>query len=118
VFGMDEEPQRVAHQLASKWEFDTVIVTRGENGALALHDGVVHEQDAYETETTEPVGAGDAFAGAFLARRLDGDGVQDALAAANAAAALKRTIPGDLPAVTAEEVQGVVESGADREVSR
>jgi len=118
VLGLDAEPQRVANQLASKWEFDTVVVTRGDAGALALHDGVVHEQDAYETETTEPVGAGDAFAGAFVARRLAGDDIHDALAAANAAAALKRTIPGDLPAVTAEEVAAVVESRGDREISR
>lgn len=113
VLDREGDPRGIAHGLASKWDFDTVVVTLGEQGALAVHDGVVHEQDAFETETSAPVGSGDAFAGAFVARRLAGDGVSDALAEAAATASLKRTIPGDVATITREEVRDVVESAGD-----
>lgn len=116
VFEADGEPRQLAHQLASKWDFDTVVVTGGEGEAIALDDGVVHEQPAYAAETVDPTGAGDAFTGAFLARRLAGEDIGTALEWAAAAAALKRTIPGDVPAVTEAEVRRVVEA-ADGEDS-
>ena len=119
VLDLEGEPQRMAHHLASKWEFDTVVITRSMRGALALHDGVVHNQEAFETETLDPVGTGDAFAGAFVARRLAGDGVQEALVQANAAASLKRTIPGDVAPISLEEVRDVARrGGGETDISR
>ncbi|WP_254765842.1 bifunctional 2-dehydro-3-deoxygluconokinase/2-dehydro-3-deoxygalactonokinase [Salinilacihabitans rarus] len=117
VLGYEGEPERLAHQLASQFDFRTVIVTRGERGALAWHDNVVHEHDAYETETVDPIGTGDAFTGAFIARRLAGEGVPKALEYAAATAALKRTIPGDVALVTKAEVDAVV-SERSTEISR
>jgi 2-dehydro-3-deoxygluconokinase len=115
LLDQEGDSRSIAHSLASKWEFDTVIVTRGDQGAVALHDGVVHEQEAYETDTVDAVGSGDAFAGAYVARRLAGDGVGEALAEGAAAAALKRTIPGDAATITREEVREVVESADEDE---
>jgi 2-dehydro-3-deoxygluconokinase len=117
VLEMDGDARSLAHSLGSRYEFETVIVTRGANGALAWHDSTVYEQDAYETETLDPIGTGDAFTGAFLARRLDGADVPTALEYAAATAALKRTIPGDVALVTREEVEDVV-AADDREISR
>jgi 2-dehydro-3-deoxygluconokinase len=119
VLDVGSDAQTIAHQLASKWEFDTVIVTRGDLGALALHDGVLHEQDVFEADTVDPVGSGDAFAGAYIARRLGGDDVPSSLEQAAATAALKRTIPGDVAAVSLEEVQEVIEqAGENSNISR
>jgi 2-dehydro-3-deoxygluconokinase len=118
VLDLEGEPQRIAHQLASTWDFDTVVITRGERGSLALQNGVVHEKAAFDTETADPVGTGDAFAGAFVARRLAGDEVQAALEFANAAAAVKRTIPGDVATFTPEEVRTVIERADDRDIAR
>jgi 2-dehydro-3-deoxygluconokinase len=115
VLDQEGDPRSIAHSLASTWEFTTVVVTRGAHGAIAIHDGVVHEQGAYDTETTDPVGSGDAFAGAFIARRLAGDDIQAALAKATAAAALKRTIPGDVATITREEVHEVIRRSDDDE---
>jgi 2-dehydro-3-deoxygluconokinase len=117
VLGMEGEPRQLAHNLGSQFDFTTVIVTRGSNGALAWHDNTVYDQPAYETETVDPIGTGDAFTGAFVARRLDGDDVPTALEYAAATAALKRTIPGDVALVTREEVEGVV-SEDDADISR
>ncbi|PSQ19829.1 2-keto-3-deoxygluconate kinase [Halobacteriales archaeon QS_8_69_26] len=112
-----EEPAQIAHQIAADYEFTTVVVTRGELGAIAWHDSVVHSHDGYETETTDPVGAGDAFSGAFVARRLAGDDIREALDYANAAAALKRTIPGDFAPITRAEVEAVI-AGENDDISR
>lgn len=117
VLGLEGEAEQLAHELGSEFDFATVVITRGSEGALAWHDGDVYEHGAYETETVDPIGTGDAFTGAFLARRLDGDDVPTALEYAAATAALKRTIPGDIALVTQEEVEQVV-SEDDEEISR
>ncbi len=117
VLGFEGDPRQLAHKLGSQYDFTTVIVTRGSEGAIGWHDSVVHDQPAYETDTVDAIGTGDAFTGAFIARRLDGDDVPTALEYAAAAAALKRTIPGDIALVTEEEVESVVRGAAD-DISR
>ena len=108
VLGYEGDPRQLAHKLGSKFDFRTVVVTRGDQGALAWHDNVVHDHGAYETETVDPIGTGDAFTGAFFARRLSGNDVGRAHEYAAATAALQRTIPGDVALVTKEEVDAVV----------
>lgn len=45
----------------------TVIVKRGESGALLFHDGQVFAAPAYPLDTViDPTGAGDTFAGGFM----------------------------------------------------
>lgn len=117
VLGLDGDPRQVAHTLASQFDFTTVVITRGEQGALAWHDSVVHDHEAYETDTVDPIGTGDAFTGAFLARRLAGDEVPHALAYASATAALKRTVPGDVALLTKDEIEAVVEE-RNEDISR
>jgi 2-dehydro-3-deoxygluconokinase len=108
----DSPAERVARGLAADHGFETVILTRGDEGALAVHDGQSVEQPVYEAETLDPIGTGDAFVGGYLARRADGGDVATALSWAAATAALKRTVAGDLAVVTAEEVRSVVDSEA------
>ena len=107
----------LASGLMDDFDFETVIVTRGDEGALALHDGTLHEQPAFETETVDAIGTGDAFVGAYLSRYVAGDSVEDALSYAAATAALKRTISGDLAVVTPDEVERVLEQ-TDSGISR
>lgn len=109
VLGLDGgQAAQYAHSLAAEHDFRTVVVTKGEHGAVAWHDSVVHEHDVFETDTLDPSGTGDAFVGAFLARRLAGDDVPSALAYGSAAAALKRTVRGDVAAINKSEVDRLV----------
>jgi len=109
VLGYDDtDPNKIAHTLASKYDFETVVVTKGELGATAWHDNVIHDHDAYESETVNPFGATDALTGAFLARRMAGDDVGRALEYGAATAAIARTLPGDAVTVTREEVEEVI----------
>jgi 2-dehydro-3-deoxygluconokinase len=115
VLGCEGSAEAVARGLADRHGFETVVLTRGEKGALAVHDAV-HEQPAFETDTVDPIGSGDAFVGGYLAQRLDGQSVPDSLAYGAATAALKRTIAGDVATVTPAEVEAVLDGA--REVSR
>jgi ribokinase len=60
---------------------------------------------AFEVDVVDTTGAGDAFdAGFIVAARLRGLGIDDALAYANAVAAVKVTRPGARAVPTHEEV--------------
>lgn len=96
-------------------------ITRGEDGALLLADGEVVEIPAFEVETVDTTGAGDAFTAGLVHAWLLGDGAAeeaggdvspaDAGRFAAATAALNctaETARGGLP--TAEEVRAFLES--------
>jgi 2-dehydro-3-deoxygluconokinase len=117
VFERTGPVEEVATALAGEHEFETVVVTRSAEGALAVHDGEVFEQSAYPAGDSHPVGSGDAFVGGLLARRLQGGSVSAALAYGAATAALKRAIPGDVAAVTPADVERVLE-GPESGISR
>ena len=111
--GREGDPIEVANGLVQDFGFETVVVTRGEHGSVAVRDGEVFEQAAYPAETFDPIGSGDAFVGGYLARRVAGGDVPAALAYGAAAASLKRTIDGDVAVVTPEEVESVVADETD-----
>ncbi len=117
VLDCDGSPEATARDLAAEYGFETVVVTRGDRGSVALHDGALHEQPAVDAETVDPIGTGDAFVGAFLATLLAGEPVPAALEYGAATASLKRTMAGDMVVCTREEIERVVED-ADRDISR
>lgn len=102
----------VGSRIAETHDCETVIVTRGAEGATAVHDGATYEQTAFEADTTDPIGTGDAFVGGFLARRLDGGDISTALEYAAATAAVTRTVNGDHAVTTPAEVDGVIDGGS------
>jgi len=116
VLDQEGDVTALATGLRETHGFETVVLTRGGEGALAAVEDTVHDCPAVETETLDPVGSGDAFVGAFLARRLSGGSVPEALEYGAATAALKRTLSGDLAVVTPEEVEDVLAGagGIDR----
>jgi len=103
-------PHEMAHGIAAEYDFDTVVITRGEHGALVYHDATVHEREAVDTEGVDPTGQHDAFTGAFLGRRLAGEDIGTALSHGVAAAALTRTIPGPVPTIDTAEVEAVADT--------
>ena len=69
-------------------EFDEVVITMGERGARARRDGVDYVMTSSSDEVIDTTGAGDAATGAYLALRLDGGTIDEALAAAMSAASV------------------------------
>jgi 2-dehydro-3-deoxygluconokinase len=76
----------------------TVILKLGANGARAYTSAEDRWITApgYKVPVVDEVGAGDAFAAAYLAATFRGLPVEDALRIANAAGALAITVPGDV----------------------
>lgn len=117
ILDISDDSEELPARLSDEFDFETVIVTRGPAGAVASHNGVTYEQPAFEADTTDPIGSGDALVGAFFARRLRGDPVPDALEYGAAAAALKRTIPGDMAVIEPRDVDRVL-TEHNQEISR
>lgn len=65
-----------------------VIITRGASSTICISAEQRFEVPALRVTPVDTVGAGDAFAGAFAARRAEGDDLRAAIAYANCAGAL------------------------------
>ena len=84
---------RVMHA-AQQFHEQTLVVTLGANGALALAAGGCWRVPGITVKAVDTTGAGDCFVGAFAAASARGEVLPAALAFANAAAALSVTRPG------------------------
>ena len=109
VFGYEGNAVEIAHGIGTDYDFETVVLTRGEAGSLALHGGELHEQGTLPADTVDAIGTGDAFVGGFLSRRIHGGNVDDCLAYGAGAAALKRTVSGDVAVLTHRELVDVLD---------
>jgi len=114
VFDRTGSPRELAHTIAGEYDFSRVILTRSERGVVGYHDGVVHEQDAIETDALDSAGQHAALVGGVLKQLVAGAPTDDALAYGAAAAALVRTMSGPLTPFDAAEVERLVESTGGR----
>jgi 2-dehydro-3-deoxygluconokinase len=107
-------PATISHteavqRLAGMFPDTNVIMTLGSEGAIGVDiNGRVIHQPASPAEVVDRLGSGDAFAagvlyGYLLAKEQPGD-LGHALRWGTAMAALKRTIPGDLPLIDKSSV--------------
>ncbi|MEV5704114.1 sugar kinase [Actinoallomurus sp. NPDC052274] len=79
------------------------IVKRGVLGAVACCDGDLYDEPAVPVETVDPVGAGDAFAAAYLAERVLGRPIPERLSAGASAGAFAVTVQGDWEGLPSRE---------------
>jgi sugar/nucleoside kinase (ribokinase family) len=85
---------------------DTVVVTRGARGCVATTRAGEVEAPATHVDALSTLGAGDVFHGALLAWLAGGASLQDALRAANTAAALScRALDGRSAIPTRDELE-------------
>lgn len=88
--------------------------TRAERIAATLVRGAdVFESKWHDVETVDRIGAGDAFASGVIHGMLNDDPSR-AVETGAAMAALKQTIPGDVPLVTVCEVEAAMAGGSVR----
>jgi sugar/nucleoside kinase (ribokinase family) len=103
-----DDPSRAAQALAGD---DRLVVARlAERGALAHHRGESIESPGFEVEVTDTVGAGDAFNAGFIAARLAGASLEEALRQGNAVAALTISRPGARSSPTMTELNRLLDS--------
>jgi len=77
----------------------TVIVTLGKAGALAVSRSDVHRVAGRPARVVDTTGAGDCFCGVLAARLSEGAPLAEAMAWANAAAGLSTQKPGAAPSM-------------------
>jgi 2-dehydro-3-deoxygluconokinase len=96
-----------------------VVLKDGARGCRALVDGVELAQPAVTATVVDPVGAGDAFVGGYLAERLAGSGTAARLAMATRAGAYAVAVPGDCDSVPARaQLEALTADAAEPEVVR
>jgi len=88
---------------ARRFGWEAVCVTRGEAGCVLLVGDHYVEADGYEVRVADTVGAGDAFAAAFLHGMGRGWPAQEVADFANRVGALVASRPGGTPSWTIEE---------------
>ena len=111
LFGIDA-PDAVscARALSERFGAHQVVVTAGGQGASAVvAGGDFASVAAFPVESSiGRLGSGDAFAAGYLAALLADDCLLERLRLGAAAAALKRTIPGDMLIATHREVDAIL----------
>ena len=90
--------------LVDHFHIETLIVTKGGEGAYCLTDGVLYEQTSFSVEVADTVGAGDSFLASFITNMLFQKDWQDCLKLACATGALVASKSGGTPTVMSGEV--------------
>ncbi|MGH9445283.1 MAG: PfkB family carbohydrate kinase [Terriglobia bacterium] len=84
-----------------------VCITRGAGGCVALLEGKFLEAPGYHVEVVDAIGAGDAFAAAFIHGMNEGWPAVEIADFANRVGALVASRPGAIPRWTLEEVKSL-----------
>ncbi len=106
----EHDPERALRKLRPL-NAGVLVMTRGEQGAVALDDDTFHTAPAFKVKVVDGTGAGDIFRAGFIYGVLQKWSVPDMLRFANAAAALSCTKLGAIPSVpTLDEVQALLAS--------
>lgn len=109
IFGLTGDGAVRAKALRAMLGIPLVVLTAGADGAFGCDSDEVLAMPAIPVEmVADRFGSGDAFAGAFLSEHLAGASLKQALSLGVAAAALKRTIPGDMLLATRAELEAVL----------
>lgn len=126
VLGIREAaPAAAARRLAERYGFEVVAMTLRESpsvlrsriSALAFRGGQIIQDDWYDVEIIDRVGAGDAFTAGFICGYLEGD-LERAVRLGNAMSALKHTMVGDICWAERGEVEQLLAGGSNFTITR
>ncbi|MBZ0285904.1 MAG: sugar kinase [Anaerolineae bacterium] len=109
LFGIEGELETVLHQLHSRWNGATIVITQSAKGASSFDGHNTYHVPAFHIQNPITIGAGDSFDAGLLCALLDNKPLPDALTYGNALAALKLTMPGDIALVTRHEIENLLQ---------
>lgn len=97
-----------------------IVMSQGQEGSLCItSDGEIFSQKAFHVEGKYRIGAGDAFSAGFLYSHICRmDNLETSLSWGNATAAMKFTIPGDMPLVDKEQIESLVKDKSYKHLVR
>ncbi|MCM8764745.1 MAG: sugar kinase [Candidatus Omnitrophica bacterium] len=110
VFEMKTSVENMLRKIKETFGNKIVVLTSGPDGAFA-HDGKICHCKTYNTIEIDRIGAGDAFTAGFIYGYLIKKDTISALAYGNAMAALKYTMPGDIPYITKNDIESLLFKG-------
>jgi len=96
--------EALVRRLASRFDYDAVCLTRGKEGCAVLWRNDYREYPGHPVTVADAVGAGDAFAAAFLHGWLSGWTARETSGFANRVSALVASRPGATPHWSAAEL--------------
>jgi len=107
----DETAETTLLKLHKTYPRATIVLTQGSSGSIACDSaGNVKQQPVIAAELVGRIGGGDAFTAGFLYSYLTHDqNIEKALRWGSAVAALKYTIPGDMPIINKADVLSLVQ---------
>ncbi len=108
----------VMRSLAARFPQTKLIMTLGNQGSMACDGNQIFTEAAFPAGEVGRLGGGDAFSAGFLYSYLAKPDLATALRWGNAAAAMKYSIPGDLPLFTHAEVAQLIERGSQTTLVR
>lgn len=104
------DPDAALVHLGRRWSHAQLVLTLGADGAVALgKSSEMVKQAAFPATPVGRIGGGDAFTAGFLYGWLAEDDLSAGLRWGAALAALKYTLPGDLPVITRQAVLALIE---------
>lgn len=96
-FGEYHSEQEMISSLQDRFQLETIIVTKGAEGALVNNKGTFHAHPGYVVNVTDTIGSGDSFLAGFLHSIKKTKNHQESLAFACALGALVASLPGGCP---------------------
>jgi len=106
-----KDPEAIAHDLADIYAGSLVILKLDADGALMWLDGSAHHIPPATNNLVDATGAGDSFAGAFLARLLSGATPLEAATFATSISAWVIEHPGARPTLDARAARLIASAG-------
>ena len=114
LFGLAGSPEQTLDGLARLAPKATISLQRGEEGSMVLDGGRLARPSLRSVvQVVDPIGAGDAYAAGFLWATLSGRGLQEAVDAGTAVAAIKCSTWGDIALVSPQDVADLLAGGPD-----
>lgn len=94
--------------ISNTFDLSMVIVTRGENGAIVLENGIFTEHHGYPVKAVDTVGAGDSFLAAFIGKIMKGSSIKDSLEYACATGAFVASHEGATPKYNSSDILSII----------
>jgi fructokinase len=111
-FNQFDSLQDQVKSIQEHFKIDTILVTRGEHGALINEKGNFYEHSGYKIKVEDTVGSGDAFLAGYLFKLDNNATPQESLAFANALGAFIATQSGACPPYSLEMVSHLKEKAS------
>ena len=97
-----------------------IVMSQGDSGSVCCSsNGEIFSQNAFSVAGKYRIGAGDSFSAGFLYSYIcQQNTLEQSLLWGNAVAALKFTIPGDMPLIDKAHVEALIQNKSSKELNR